>query len=192
LHPPLPVVIAIGGLPGTGKSTLARRLAPLIGGAPGALVVRSDEIRKRRFSVAPEQRLPPDAYTPEVSTAVFATLADQVCSAAAGGHAVIADATFIDPAHRGLVAAAAAQAGVPFIGLWLQAPLAELERRVGGRTGDASDATVAVLRSAAAAGADAGDWIAVDTSNSDTAWHLVTQAVRAHLVLCWKRSSDLH
>ncbi len=52
----------IGGLPGTGKSTLARALAPELGAAPGALVLRSDEIRKRRHGVAPEQRLPADAY----------------------------------------------------------------------------------------------------------------------------------
>ncbi|MDR3534233.1 MAG: phosphotransferase, partial [Rhodopila sp.] len=42
-----PLVIAIGGLQGTGKSTLARALAPDLGAAPGALVLRSDEIRKR-------------------------------------------------------------------------------------------------------------------------------------------------
>src|SRR5208337_3860350 len=47
LDPVTPVVIAIGGLQGTGKSTLARALAPEIGPAPGALVLRSDETRKR-------------------------------------------------------------------------------------------------------------------------------------------------
>ncbi|HYF09697.1 MAG TPA: hypothetical protein VD970_18920 [Acetobacteraceae bacterium] len=47
-------LVAIGGLQGTGKSRLARLLAPAIGPAPGALVLRSDEGRKRLFGRAPE------------------------------------------------------------------------------------------------------------------------------------------
>ena len=50
-------------------------------------------------------------------------------TAAAGGHAVIADATFIDMGHRRTVETAAREAGVAFVGLWLEAPLAELEAR---------------------------------------------------------------
>src|ERR1700710_2141791 len=63
LEPVPPIVIAIGGLQGTGKSTLARALAPELGPAPGALIVRSDETRKRLFATAPEARLPADAYS---------------------------------------------------------------------------------------------------------------------------------
>jgi aminoglycoside phosphotransferase family enzyme len=63
LVPARPMVVAIGGLQGTGKSTLARALAPCIGAAPGALILRSDEIRKRLHAALPEARLPPDAYT---------------------------------------------------------------------------------------------------------------------------------
>ena len=51
LIPPRPVLIAIGGLSGTGKSTLAAVLASQIGAAPGALHVRSDVERKRLFGV---------------------------------------------------------------------------------------------------------------------------------------------
>ena len=149
LSPPSPIVVAVGGLPGAGKSTLARLLAPDLGAAPGALIIRSDEIRKRQAGVPPEQRLPPSAYGPDASRAVFAELAEMVATAASAGHAVIADATFMDPGHRSMVAAAARLAGAPFVGLWLEAPLAELERRVAARVGDASDATVDVLRSAA-------------------------------------------
>jgi aminoglycoside phosphotransferase family enzyme/predicted kinase len=191
LNRPPPVVIGIGGLPGTGKSTIARRLAPQIGGAPGALVLRSDEIRKRQWGVAPEHRLSQDAYTPAASTAVFDALAEAAFVAASGGHAVIADATFINPAHRAQLAAAAARAEVKFIGLWLEAPIADLEARVSARSGDASDATVAVLRSAAQANPGAGDWTAIDTSVAETGWHLVMTAVSAHLVTCWKRSPEM-
>jgi aminoglycoside phosphotransferase family enzyme len=47
LVPAAPRLIAVGGLSGTGKSTLARSIAPALGMAPGAIVVRSDVIRKQ-------------------------------------------------------------------------------------------------------------------------------------------------
>ena len=60
----------IGGLSGTGKSTLAAALAP----SPPARVLRSDVVRKRLFEVAPETRLPTSAYTARVSRRVYQTL----------------------------------------------------------------------------------------------------------------------
>jgi predicted kinase len=159
LAPPGPRLLAIGGLSGTGKSTLARALAPEIGAAPGALVLRSDEIRKRLAGVPPEQRLPPGAYTEAASEAVFATMAAQARQAIAGGHAVIADATFMTEARRSQIAAAAGDA--PFLGIWLEAPADLLLARVAARTGDASDADVTVLRGMLAAGATAGTWAPV-------------------------------
>lgn len=169
LEPDAALVIAIGGLPGTGKSTLARALAPLLGGAPGALVLRSDEIRKRQHGMEPQQRLPQSAYTEAKSTAVFKELAQLVATAAQAGHTVIADATFMDLAHRSLVEAAAQQAGVRFVGAWLHAPQSLLEQRIAKRTGDASDATVEVLHAAARADPGAGAWHAVDASDQASA-----------------------
>jgi uncharacterized protein len=173
-----PVVVAIGGLPGSGKSTLARALAPELGNAPGALVLRSDEIRKRQHGAAPEQRLPQSAYSDPASEAVFAELAALVRETGSGGHAVVADATFIDPRHRTLIEAAARSACVAFLGLWLEVPLAELEARIAGRGRDASDATVAVLRAASRGHPGAGDWLAIDASGT-TARQRVRDAVRA-------------
>jgi hypothetical protein len=162
------VVVAIGGLQGSGKSTLARALAPALGNAPGALVLRSDEIRKRQHGAAPEQRLPQSAYSEAASLAVFAELAALAGEVASGGHSVIADATFIDADDRALVEGAAAAAEVRFVGLWLEVPMAVLEGRVQARHGDASDATLAVLHEAARAGAGAGSWIAIDASGAET------------------------
>ena len=58
LDPPPARLVALGGVSGTGKSTLARQLAPELGPAPGAVVLRSDVVRKRLHGVAPGDRLP--------------------------------------------------------------------------------------------------------------------------------------
>jgi hypothetical protein len=178
LAPPPPIVVAIGGLTGTGKSTLARALAPMLGAAPGALVLRSDEIRKRQHGVPPEQRLPQSAYRAAAGRAVFAELATLVGTVAAGGHGVIADAMFLRPDQRASMAQAAASAGVPFLGLWLTAPMDLLEARLASRTGDASDATIAVLRAAARDDRGGGDWLAIDASDAGRALANAQQAVQ--------------
>ena len=165
-------VLAVGGLMGTGKSTLARAVAPGFGPAPGALVLRSDEVRKRLHGVPPEARLPASAYTPAAHDATNDALLDQMHAAIRGGHAIVMDATFLGPALRSRVADMARDAAAPFLGVWLTAPLAELERRVAARTGDASDADGAVLRAAADAPAPA-DWLHVDATDAAHAQHQV-------------------
>jgi len=186
------IVVAVGGLPGTGKTTLARALAPALGAAPGALVLRSDEIRKRRFGVLPEQRLPPAAYTEEVSKSVFLELAAMAGTAATAGHAVLADGTFMDLEHRRLIEAAASRASCPFHGFWLVAPLSVLEARVERRVGDASDATVDTVRAAAGRDPGPGTWQILDACDINQAWDLATTALRPHLVMREERRPELH
>ncbi len=144
LAPPAPVMVAIGGLPGTGKSTLARAIAPELGAAPGALILRSDEIRKRRWHCAPEERLPEAAYAAGETQGVFAELIEAAAEAVKLGHAVIADTMFVRAPDR--EAARRAAGAARFTGVWLTAPHHVLEARVWARHGDASDATVEVLR----------------------------------------------
>lgn len=146
LPPPPPCLIAVGGLSGTGKSELARRLAPEIGAMPGAIVLRTDVIRKRQAGVGPGIRLGQSRYTAESTEAVYRELVDRARAIIAAGHAAIVDAVFADPRERAAAAAAAGELGVKFTGLWLTAPAAVLEQRIAGRRGDASDATAAVLR----------------------------------------------
>lgn len=183
LAPPPPVVVAVGGLPGVGKTTLARALAPGLGPTPGALVLRSDEIRKRLAGVAPEVRLDPRYYTPAWHARVETELAAMVAVAARGGQAVIADATFLEPRLRAAVAAAAG--GVTFRSLWLTAPMAELERRVAERGTDASDATVAVLRAAAAKARAPEGWVELDASDAATVVEAAREALtEINMVFC--------
>lgn len=164
LNPAPTTLVAIGGLQGTGKSTLAHALAPELGPAPGALVLRSDAIRKQLAGVAPETRLPASAYTRAAGAQVYATLFAAARAAIAAGHAVIADAVFQDPAERAAIEAAAGQAR--FLGLWLEAPAQLLEARLAARRGDASDADVAVLRATAARHAGAITWQRLDATDA--------------------------
>jgi hypothetical protein len=164
LHPPAPCLIAIGGFSGSGKSTLARRLAPVVGGPPGALIVRSDVIRKGMFGVHPHHRLGPDAYESGVTRCVYQTMTDRVRTALEAGHSAIADAVFARQSDREGIAATARAAGVPFVGLWIDGPPDVLARRLTRRGSDASDATVDVLHRQLVSGADHIDWLHVDGS----------------------------
>ena len=140
-----PRLIAVGGLSGSGKSTLARALAPGLGAAPGAAVLRTDEIRKRLFHAAPTERLPKSAYAPEVSPRVYALMRAEARAALAAGISVVLDAAFLKADERAYAEALGREAGVSFRGLWMQAPPAVLRERLAARTGDASDADEAVL-----------------------------------------------
>jgi aminoglycoside phosphotransferase family enzyme/predicted kinase len=138
-------LIAIGGLSGTGKSTLAAALAPAIGAFPGARVLRSDVIRKRLLGLKLEERCPDAAYTKDVTATVYAWMRDLAASALACGRSVILDAVAANSAQRAGFAEIAAAACVPFAGLWLEAPEAVLETRIQNRRNDVSDATPEVL-----------------------------------------------
>ena len=63
------------------------------------------------------------------------------------GRDVIADAVFARQADREAIERAAAAAGVPFVGLWLDAPEDVLLARAACRRRDPSDADAGVIRS---------------------------------------------
>jgi hypothetical protein len=145
LKPQSPRLIAVGGLSGTGKSSLAKNLAWRFGGGAGAVHLRSDEIRKRLEGAAPRERLPPSAYTKAASDRVYATLTELAQRALRAGCSVVLDAVFAHESERASLAAVAQATDVPFTGLWLEAGTDTIEKRLARRTGDASDADVAVL-----------------------------------------------
>lgn len=146
LVPETPRLVAIGGLSGTGKSTLAAALAPALGAAPGAIHLRSDVERKALFGVPATRRLGPEAYDPAVTERVYAIMRDKAVRALGAGHSVIADAVSLTPEHRDLFETAAREANAPFSGLWLTAGADRLVQRVEARRGDASDANADVVR----------------------------------------------
>jgi aminoglycoside phosphotransferase family enzyme/predicted kinase len=173
LSPPPPTLTAIGGLSGTGKTTLARRVAPRLGRTPGAVVLRSDEIRKRLAGVGPLDRLPPSAYAPQTSKRVYGEMLALARRILAAGHSVVLDAVFLRPKERQAAADAARALSLPFRGLWLQGRADMLAERLAARTGDASDAGPNVLEQQL--GSDPGpiDWAVADAGDLQAASRLV-------------------
>jgi aminoglycoside phosphotransferase family enzyme/predicted kinase len=146
LQPRVPRLVAIGGLSGSGKSRLARELAPCFPPPPGARVVRTDTTRKRLAGVDPQTRLAPRDYSEATNRRTYEAVYDEAGAALAAGQTVIADAVFARPEERGAIASVAAEAGVPFQGLWLDAAPPLLEQRVRDRVHNVSDATPQVVR----------------------------------------------
>ena len=144
LDAPAQRLVAIGGLSGTGKSTIARMIGGDIGRTPGARIVRSDVLRKRMAGLKPEDPLGKGAYTKEVSEGVYWEMGMLAARALEAGHSVIADAVFADRAERDAIERTAIDLDVAFAGIWLEAPPATLQARIEGRTNDASDADLAV------------------------------------------------
>ncbi len=146
LEPATPMLIAIGGLSGTGKSRLARALAPELMPAPGALVLRSDVERKALLGKSETERLSGDVYAPEITSQVYAALAEKARRVVAAGFSAIVDAVFADPAERAAIRAATDDTHAAFGGLFLVAELPIRIERIGARSRDASDADAMIAR----------------------------------------------
>ncbi len=160
-------LVAVGGLSGAGKSTLAGHLAPTLGAPPGALVLRSDLVRKSLLGARPMDRLGSEGYAEGVTRSVYRELAARAATATAAGRAVIVDAVFADPRDREVIADVARTVGVPFSGVWLDAPVATRAARVTERRHDVSDATPAVLREQLERDVGELDWQRLDATPDD-------------------------
>lgn len=114
-----PRLILLIGLPGAGKSTLARALAPHL----RAMIVDRDTIRAQRF---PET--PVDAAITAIANA---EVEDQIRARLAGGDSVIADGRTWASAHeRGRLVDLARAAGAAVAQIWIDVPVAVAIERV--------------------------------------------------------------
>ena len=173
-----PRLVAIGGLSGTGKSTLARALGGDLGLPPGARILRSDVLRKRLAGVAPESALPKEAYGRDSSRAVYGELERLAAQVLEAGFCGIADAVFATASERERIRAVAEEQAAGFDGLWLVLPEKGRVARVEGRVCDASDADAAVVRAQSLRHPDQpSDWHILDAAGDGMA--LAVRARRA-------------
>lgn len=106
------------GLPGSGKTTLAQALVPVL----EAVHLSSDRIRRQlgqrgQYGQADKDR-------------VYAQMAERAAEALVQGKPVVADATFAQAAHRSQLVEAAQQAACPIYVVYLQVPEAVVQQRL--------------------------------------------------------------
>jgi predicted kinase len=145
---PSPLLVAVGGLSGAGKTTVA----DLLIGHLGAVRVRSDVERKRLAGVP--AALPVAAgfgqglYSAEMSRRTYERLHAVAQGVLDAGFPIIVDAAILRRAERDALRALAQRLSVRFECVWCEAPPATLRARIArrqARGADASDATLAVL-----------------------------------------------
>jgi aminoglycoside phosphotransferase family enzyme/predicted kinase len=156
LSPPRARLVALGGVSGTGKSSLARQLAPELGPAPGAVVLRCGA---QAFGRVPQGSLARGLRRTGGTrrrARPRRPCGDRGCGIPRSHGARAAERVAID-------------AGVPFQGLWLTAPAEILVQRVAARRGDVSDATPDVLRQQLATDPGPLTWALTDVSGSPEA-----------------------
>ncbi len=146
LKPSPPKLVAVGGLSGSGKSRLAREIASYLGNAPGARVVRTDVVRKRLSGIHPNESLGAEGYTHEMTEKTYQQFFAEAKTAVASGQCAVLDAVFASDGHRTRAEALAVECGVPFQGLWVDAPEDVRVHRVETRERNVSDVTTEIAR----------------------------------------------
>jgi uncharacterized protein len=171
LEPVRPVLVAVGGMSGTGKTVLARDLAEDLGPCPGAVHLRTDTERK----IAAGQV----DYAATARGAIYNQMFARAANLLAAGRSVVLDGTFLDAAQRSAAEDLATRLGLEFRALWLSAPERVLVERVSSRRGDASDADAFVVRgqSALAGGpVPTSSWTTIDAGGAPATTKAVATA----------------
>jgi aminoglycoside phosphotransferase family enzyme/predicted kinase len=144
-----PCLILVGGLPGTGKSTLARGLAE----QAGFCRIRSDVVRKELAGLSADEpaRSPfgEGIYAPDWTERTYAECLLRTERQLFDGNRAVVDASFSAERWRREFLDLAARLAVPAVLVLCQAEPEEARRRLKDRQGDASDADWSVHRQAA-------------------------------------------
>ena len=97
LAPKTPMLAAVGGLSGAGKSTFSRVVAPLLGASPGAVILRTDEVRKRLLNQAATLPAGSENYAPDAYARTYDEMFANARVLLAAGRSVVLDASFMEP-----------------------------------------------------------------------------------------------
>jgi predicted kinase len=148
----------VGGLPGTGKSSLAAAL----GHALGATVLRSDEVRKEQAGLTTTQAAPAPygagLYTPGATAATYETLVDWARVALGLGETVVLDASWSSAGWRDRARQVAAAAHAHLVELRCDAPVEVAAARMARRAAKGRDPSDATPLIAAQMAAHADPW----------------------------------
>lgn len=124
------------GLPGTGKSTFARALAPCL----RAEHLASDRIRKELAGLDPTERgAPHDIYTDAFTQRTYDTMRDRARNALQAGRTVIADANFPSRALRTPFIELGEELDVPVLIIHLTADESTIRERMRARSTDTAE-----------------------------------------------------
>jgi aminoglycoside phosphotransferase family enzyme/predicted kinase len=148
-------LILVGGLPGSGKTTVATGLAEQL----AAVVISSDPLRKELVGLAPAERAGAaygeGLYRPEHTAATYAAMRERAAALLARGESVVLDASWTDAAERSEATALALDASAQLVRLECRVPPEVAAERLQSRRGSASDATPVV---ASVMALDADPW----------------------------------
>lgn len=131
-----PVLVAMQGVSGSGKSAVSQRLL----GCLGAVRLRSDVERHRLHPLDA-----PASYAPEERDAVYDALFDRAEGLLKAGQRVVLDATFLRRDQRERVRELAERLQLPWAWVQCEAPVEVMLARLAARQGDASEADGRVL-----------------------------------------------
>jgi predicted kinase len=149
-------MVLVGGLPGTGKSTLACALAE----RAGFCVIRSDAVRKELAGVADKEQarsaFGAGIYAAEWNERTYAECLRRAEGLLFEGKRVLVDANFREEAWRRAFLEAATRWGVPSAFLLCRADPNVVRERLASRGDDASDADWPVYLKAAEAWEEPG------------------------------------
>lgn len=159
-------LVLIGGLPGTGKSTVAGALADRL----GAVLLSTDRLRKQLALIGPD--VPASApyrgglYEEAVTAGTYAVMLDEARAALVRGESVVLDASWSDGSLRERAVALAGETAAELTELRCVAPRPVADARLRARAAGPSDADPGIAAAMAADFAPWPDATVLDTTGS--------------------------
>ncbi|NEW55055.1 AAA family ATPase [Nocardia cyriacigeorgica] len=174
----------IGGLPGTGKSTVAQALSE----GTGAVLLSSDVVRQEMAAAGELSGASglygQGRYSPASKGRVYAELLSRARSRLEAGESVVLDASWIDPEHRRHASALANATAAELVQIRCCCPVEVAERRIRNRSSSMmSEATVEI---AAAMASDDVTWPQARTAPTDQ----LLEATVAKVLHEWHASAE--